>query len=122
MGHITGDCVTRALSKALDLPYEKVLELQYMKAKKLCYYFSSPEIIQSILEDYGYTAFPEEIEQGSRWYMYGRDIPTVNRLCMRYKDRNVVCRTINHLVTCIKGNIYDTFDSSTEEVIQVYIK
>lgn len=108
-GHTEPDCVTRAMSLALNKDYRYIRRELYRNAKKngcdrltkICY--------RQILEDkFG-------LQQ-----RYGQD-QTVGHIADLYPYHNVIMRVTGHLTCSSKGTIYDLFDCRDEIVDEYWV-
>ena len=101
-----GDCVIRAVSLALDKSWDEVyidLATEGFFIKDL---FSANEVWGSYLYTKGFTkkSIPNR-------YSY-----TVEDFCIEHPEGVFVLGTGTHAVAVIDGNVYDTWNSSQEEV------
>lgn len=108
-GNKVGDCVVRALSKALDYDWEKTyIEIAVQGFIKHDMP-SSNNVWGSYLKERGFKKYlvPDECP----------DCYTVKDFCQDNPDGIFVINTGGHVITTIDGNYYDTFDSGDETVI-----
>lgn len=110
-----GDCVIRALTKALGmewmevfeelLPYAK--ELQCMPNSKCCY--------EKYLTDKGFTYIGISNKKGSKR-------PTVQSFAKNHKEGTYFLNLANHVVAVVDGYFYDTWDSGDCCMYGYYVK
>jgi len=114
----TGDCVTRAIAIACELPYQEVYDaLNIARAnpvkaspgtrRKLMNSSSRTGIFrrtsQQFLEEIGWTWVPTmEVGSGCQVHLARDELP----------DGRIICKVSRHLVAVIEGVIHDTHDSS----------
>lgn len=113
-GNRVGDCVIRAISKALDISWDQVyaeLAIQGFMMKNMP---SSNNVWGSYLKSKGF-----------RKYHIPNDCPdcyTVNDFCEDHPSGVYILATGDHTVTVIDGCYYDTFDSGDESPIYFFSK
>ena len=109
-----GDCVIRAVSKALDMGWEETyldLSIQgYMMGDLL----SSNAVWGNYLKNKGYCR--EVISNECP------DCYTISDFCKEHPHGTFIVGTGTHAVAVISGNIYDAWDSSMEQPIYYYVK
>lgn len=99
-----GDCVKRAFTKALDK--------EYLEVKK---------ILNDIKNEIGAKVFNENVvwrELVKRYNLTKLSFPAVkgqermngHKFCEQYKKGTYVLRLAGHMVACVDGVIYDTWD------------
>lgn len=94
----TQDCTIRAISVALNTPWDYVYDMLSHEAQKVGMIQDDREFIVNFLDD-----------RFERMPTYGM---TVGEVVDEYKD-NVILVTMSGHITCAKyGRIYDTFDPS----------
>lgn len=115
----TGDCSTRALTKALKLPYTQVLQEQCNAACELFYGITDSETIDKVLIDHGFIkAIIGKMQKGQKR-------PTVKDIAKKteFGEFSVaVCRVSNHFTVCENGNVYDIWDCSDKSVYAYWYK
>lgn len=102
----TGDCVIRALSKALEKPWEKIYLDLFFEGLKMYDLPNSNAVWDSYLRQNGYSryAIPNTCPDCYTIADFANDNPY---------GRYIVA-TGTHVVPVINGNIYDFWDSSGE--------
>lgn len=110
-----GDCVIRALTKAVQagwlqifedlLPYAR--ELQCMPNGKPCY--------ERYLKDKGFTYCGISNKKGSQR-------PTVRSFANEHKIGVYILRVAHHLVTVVDGVYYDTYDCGNKALYGYWMK
>lgn len=112
--NLVGDCVIRALSLALDQKWDDTYLGVTAKGYALKDMPSSNAIWTSYLKGQGFKAhiIPNECP----------DCYTVNDFCKDNPTGLFVLATGSHVVTCINGNYYDTWDSGKEIPIYYFTK
>lgn len=127
----TGDCVTRAIAIACELPYQEVYDALNIarqnpeKAspgtrRKLMNSSARTGIFrrtsQQFLEDIGWKWVPTmQVGSGCQVHLKADELP----------DGRIICKVSKHLVAVIEGVIHDTHDCSrggTRCVYGIYMK
>ena len=113
-GRHVGDCAVRALSKALDWPWEKA----YLKLAQAGYLMadmpSSNSVFGAVLRENGYKreVIPNECPDCYTLAEFARDHPS----------GTYVVGMNNHVATVIDGTIYDAWNSEAEIPIYMWRK
>lgn len=111
-----GDCVTRAIAIALDLPYSEVYADLSERAQTLGKPRSARngiarKVYQQYLEEHGWRWVPTmQIGQGCTVHLRGDELPS----------GRIIVRLSKHLCAVIDGTVYDTFDPSRDGTRCVY--
>ena len=108
----TDDCVIRAISKVLDLPWEKVYMLLCLKGLEMYDWGNANEVWGSLLRDNGFVR--ESIPNTCP------DCYTVEDFCKDNPSGTYVLGTSTHAVAVIDGNYYDTWQSGESVPMYVY--
>lgn len=102
------DCAIRAISKALNIDWERAYILLCVNGMAMGVLMNRNEVIFSVLRQHGFKR---------------KNIPdtcptcfTVEEFCERYPQGTYVVGTGNHVITIIDGDYYDTWDSGNEIV------
>ena len=106
IGRRVGDCTIRAICAAEGLSWDEAFDNLAAYGKKLGNLQNSNEAVGAFLKDHGYT---RHIVPDSCPACY-----TVSDFCRDHPIGVFVVGTGTHVVTCIDGNIYDSWDSSDE--------
>lgn len=112
----TGDCSTRALCQATNVPWTDVLKMQCDEALRSCYDPTSDKVFEALLEKMGFTKVGKPFKANGKTYcvceMDGLLSPT----------DIAVLKVANHWV-CAKGGQYiDTWDCGCKSVYGYYVK
>ena len=102
-----GDCAVRAISKALDISWDKAFAIMTIKAFIIADLPSANSVWGSVLKDHG---FSKEIII---------DECTAEEFCNANSKGIFVLGFGNHVATAIDGTIYDSWNS-TQEIPQYY--
>lgn len=103
------DCVTRAISTALDIPYYAVVDMLLHNGK----FYSCDTLCVACYEkllDYDF-GLPHFIGDGK----------TAGEIAKEFSKDVLLLRMDGHLSCSINGMIYDIFDCSDEEVTDFWI-
>lgn len=106
-GRRVGDCVVRAISKALDMGWETTHLMLDVNAISMCDMPSSDSVWGSTLRQHGY------------YKHLVKNYMTVEDFCDEHPKGVFVVALGGHVVTCIDGDYYDSWDSG-KEVPQYY--
>lgn len=112
-----GDCSTRALTKAIGIPYEQALKEQYEAAASSLYGITDVEVMDIVLKNHGFEKVKVKIKKGDK-----RPTPkSISEMtCGIYKA--AVCHVSCHFVACTNGNVYDIWDSSDKCCYGYWVK
>lgn len=112
----TGDCVVRALCKALDKDWNTVYDLLCAKGKETSTMPNSKESYESVLIENGFERVKVTVKKGSKR-------PTVDFIAKKTKNKSIcVCSVSNHLVTTKDGFSWDIWDSGYKPIYTYYEK
>ena len=111
-GSYVGDCVIRAISKALNMPWHKTYANLAIQGYAMGDMPSSNRVWGQYLRSCGY-----------RRYVVPNTCPdcyTVKDFCKDNPRGTYLLSTGTHLVCCIDGSYYDAWDSGDETIIYYY--
>jgi len=118
-GRKTGDCSTRALVGTLNIEYEEALELQCEVAKKTCYGITDKEVMEGVLEKFGYVKMKQPRKANGKKYL----VRELDELLTKRQLQEGVFVTIANHHTCIKdGVIQDLWDCGKKTVGNYYVR
>lgn len=102
------DCVCRAMSLALRLPYSFVMSM--LTDNGMCYDCDdlTVECYSNLLADLGFKPCDA-------------DGKTVEDLCNEYPDNILLARLDGHLTCCINGDCYDIWDCTDKVVDKFWV-
>lgn len=102
----TDDCTVRALSLVLGIPWDAAYVLLVSKGLELKVMPDKPSVIHAVLREHGYhrSVVPDSCP----------DCYTVEEFCRDHPVGKYVVASDSHVVAVIDGDIYDTWDSSSE--------
>lgn len=106
VGRRVGDCSIRAVSKALDISWEKAYALIAAKGFELCDVPSSNAVWGSVLRDHGFSR--KELPDSCP------DCYTAEDFCQDNPEGTFILGFNNHVATVISGSLFDAWDSSLE--------
>lgn len=117
-GRITGDCSTRAIATTLGISWEETLRMQMEEALKCYYDPTSKQVVERVLERFGYIKMKQPRKADGKKYTVGE----LNQLLTQKQMQEGVLVTVAHHHTCIKdGVIKDTWNCSRKSVRNYYI-
>lgn len=114
IARLVGDCSVRALSKALDIDWEKAYILLCVNGMAMGDMPSSNSVIGSVLRQNKFKR--ENIPNKCS------DCYSIRDFCMDNPKGIFVIGTQNHVVCAINGNYYDSWDSGDEKILYVWYK
>ncbi len=118
-GRKTGDCSTRALVGTLDIEYDEALDLQCEVAKKTCYGITDKQVIEGVVEKFGYVKMKQPRKANGKKYK----VRELDEILTKEQMQEGVLVTIANHHTCIKnGVIQDLWDCGRKSVGNYYIK
>ena len=103
------DCAVRAISKALDMSWEKAYVLLAVNGFLMGNVLSADEVWGSVLRQHGF-----------RRYMVSNTCPdcySVEEFCEEHPYGIYVVKSENHVATVIDGILYDSWPSQDKTVI-----
>lgn len=113
-GRMVGDCVTRAISKALDKSWKDAYLLIASKGYALADMPTSNMVWGQVLEDYGFKrhSLPDTCPT----------CYTIGDFADDHLNGMYVVGTGNHVVTIVDGQIFDSWDSRNETALYYWSK
>lgn len=113
-GRTVGDCSIRAITKALDIPWEKAYAKVIVNGFRMNDMPSSDSVWGSVLRMEGFykVALPNTCP----------DCYTMEDFCLDNPKGIFVLGTGSHVATVVDGDLYDSWDSSYEIPIYVWYK
>jgi hypothetical protein len=99
-----GDCVIRAICKATGLSWEKAF-ITMCKAALEVHDMPNCRLGETAgLKKLGFVKGESlKPNRGEHW-------PTVDEMAKRYSDKIILCNCVGHIVCCMNGHYYDTWD------------
>lgn len=110
---IVGDCVIRAISKATNLTWESAYIDLVQQGREMCDMPNSNEVWAAYLYKKGFRRYAIP-------YEYPDDY-SVMEFCDDHNRGTFVLATGSHVICCVDGIYYDTWDSGNE-VPQYYFQ
>lgn len=115
----TGDCSTRAIAYALGITWEEALKLQYEEALKSKYDITSRQVMEKVLNKFGYIKMRQpKTPENFKYTIYSMD----KVLSKNQRSTKVVCNVANHYVVIDGDNYVDTWNSGCKCCGNYYIK
>lgn len=111
---LVGDCTVRAIALLLDKDWQDIYIGLCLKGYELFDMPNSNIVWGTYLEEQGYHRVPIP---NTCPFCY-----TINDFCLDHPNGIYLLATGTHVVTCIDGNIHDTWDSGNELPIYYWEK
>ncbi len=113
-----GDCTIRALSKALNLSWIDAFDLTIpiMRENQVSNIFHAPlEAKNRFLCELGFTYTGISNKKGTKR-------PTVDSFAKAHPHGTYILKVAHHVVACVGGKYYDTWDSGDRSLYGYYTK
>lgn len=109
------DCATRAISKALDISWEKAYVMLSVNGFLMGNDPAGDEIWGSVLRQHGYKRYlvPDTCPE---------DCYTVEQFAADHPEGTFVVKSDNHVATIVDGTLYDSWPSLGKTVIYYWTK
>ena len=115
----TGDCSTRALVGTLGISYEEALKLQIEVSLKTYYDPTSKQVIEKVLEKFGYVKMKQpKHDDGSKYLVKELD----KILTKKQLNEGVLVTVANHHTCITNGVIQDIWNCGNKCVGNYYVK
>jgi hypothetical protein len=115
-GREIGDCVIRALSKATGKSWDEVYDELYVIGKKKKRMMNDPKVYKVFLENNNFTLSPARRNECGKMISveeFSRNVDV---------DTMYVIHTRKHLTVVFNGDIYDTWNTSSQRAGKFYFK
>lgn len=109
-----GDCVIRALSKAMGYDWERTYIEMTLQGFMMCDMPSSDHVWGMYLIEHGYK---RHFIDDDRIHVY-----TVSDFCNEHQEGTYIIKLHNHVVCVKDGTLFDSWDSSNEIPIYYYAR
>lgn len=108
------DCSVRAVSKALDVSWEKAYVMLALNGFLMGNVPSGDEVWGSVLRQHGYKRYiiPDQCP----------DCYTVEQFCEDHPKGTYVVKSENHVACVVDGNLYDSWPSQGKTAIYYWTK
>ena len=117
--HKTGDCSTRALVGTLGIDYDEALKLQMKWALKTYFDPTSKQVMEKVLEEFGYVKMKQPRKGDGKKYLVGE----MDCLLTQKQLHDGVLVTVANHHTCITGGVVqDIWDCRYKCVGNYYVK
>lgn len=110
-----GDCVMRALTKALDMDWLDVFDEITPLSRELQVPFNCKPCYEAYLKSKGFTYQGISNKKGSKR-------PTVSEFAKQHKTGTYYLNIANHCVTVVDGIYYDTWDCGYKSLYGYWTK
>lgn len=118
-GRKTGDCSTRALVGTLGIDYDEALKLQMKWALKTYYDPTSKQVMEKVLQEFGYVKVKQPRKVDGKKYTVGE---MDELLTDKQMQEGVLITVANHHTCIVNGVIQDTWNCSYKSVGNYYVK
>ena len=98
LGNKINDCVIRAITLGMGIPYENVVHYLYMNG------------LENGCDSLNIDCYSKLFSRKFKLKRHHCKNTTVQKLCERYPDSVLIIRCPNHLTLSMFGNVFDTFD------------
>lgn len=115
---IYGDCTVRALSKVFGCSWVEAFDkmIPYCREYQSCNIFNFPIATRKmIFEDLGFTYHGVSNKRGSKR-------PTIDEFAKEHPEGTFILNVANHVVACVDGKYYDTWDSGYKSLYGYFEK
>lgn len=110
-----GDCVIRALTKAMDLEWLEVFDQMQPLSRELQVPFNCKPCYEKYITSKSFSYVGVSNKKGSKR-------PTVKQFANQHREGVYILRVAHHLVTVVDGIYYDTWDSGHKSLYGYWIK
>ena len=114
-----GDCSTRALVGTLNIEYDEALDLQCEIAKETCYGITDKQVMEGVLEKFGYIKMKQPRKENGKKYTVG-EMDQV--LTQKQMQEGVFITIANHHTCIVKGELQDIWDCRKKSVGNYYVR
>lgn len=113
----TGDCSTRALCACLNISYEDALTLQYNEAITSYYDLTSKQVMEKILEKFGYVKMkqPRKLD-GTKYLVSELDQITTEE----ERKAGILVTVANHHTCVYENSVVDIWDCRNKAIGNYY--
>lgn len=118
-GRNTGDCSTRALVGTLGISYDEALKLQTEIALKTYYDPTSKQVMEKVLERFGYVKMKQPRKRDGKKYIVSEMDEILTK---REMTEGVLVTVANHHTCITNGHIQDTWNCGCKSVGNYYVK
>jgi len=113
-GKKTTDCVIRALTVAIGIPYEQVLKELYETQLKTGYCLLDKHCFERVLDAHGFI----KVKQPKKWDGTKYLVREIDSLT----GKRCVISMANHLTAAIDGSIHDIWDCRRKTIGNYWVK
>lgn len=110
-----GDCVIRALTKALDMEWLEVFDELHPITRELQIPFNCKPCYERYLADKGFIYHGISNAKGTKR-------PTVQSFTKEHKEGTYILRVAHHIVAVSEGYYHDTWDSGGRSLYGYWVK
>ena len=97
------DCTVRALMKLLEITWVEAYDELCKQGRKQMRMPNEMPCVAAVVESYGYKKQSIPVVKGSKR-------PTVAAFAAHYKQGRYLLNVANHVVACVDGHYYDSWD------------
>jgi hypothetical protein len=113
-GLYTGDCVKRALTKAIGIDYSRISQLLIIEMHNRGYNVNNIEQVYGpLLKRFGFSEYTGSIQ------FHNKNAFQLSKL---FPKGIVVIQSSSHLATMVDGQLFDSWNSSTNQAKSIWVK
>ena len=112
----TGDCATRAICQACNIPYEQAAKELFDEWMRTGYDMTTPRVFASVLAKHGFVKFGKPRKPDGTTYRVGDMVEEFG------KDHILVMQVANHWTVSKGDRLIDLWDCSNKSVYGYYSK
>jgi hypothetical protein len=114
-----GDCSTRALSNVLNISYEEAIREQCETAIKTCYGLTDKELVDEIMNKYGYIKMKQPRKSNGKKY----DVNEMDQVLTKKQiEDGVLIKVAKHFTVIKNGDIQDIWNCGYMTVGNYWIR
>lgn len=113
-GLYTGDCVKRALTKAIEIDYNRVSQMLIQEMHNQGFSVNNIEQVYGpVLRKFGFSEYTGSIQ------FHNKNVFQLSKL---FPKGIVVIQSHKHLATMVDGQLFDSWNSSTNQAKKIWVK
>lgn len=109
LGIESDDCVARAISLALNIPYTKAIDLLYKNGNK------------NTCDLLNFSCYEKILNDDLKLFKYNGEGYTISEIANKFPNNKILARCNGHLTCIINNNWYDLFDCGNMKCTDFWI-